>query len=150
MNPLHAKHAKHARHPQAALHRHLAMFGAAAVSFLALDAMWLSTMAPLLYRPALGPLVRENFDALAAIGFYASYVVGMVAFVVDPAQGRARAAATKGALFGFVAYATYDLTNQATLRGWPWTVTAADLCWGTVATACACAFASWITRAPQQ
>lgn len=106
------------------------------VAFLALDAVWLTTMADRLYRPALSALMRPDFDPWAAAAFYALYFVGVVAFVVLPATGAA-SAARRGALFGLVAYGTYDLTNQATLRGWPWHVTAADLAWGALATALA-------------
>ena len=103
-----------------------------------MDAAWLFLMAERLYRPAIGALMRDDFDKLAAGVFYACYVTGMVFFAVRPAH-RVRDAAGRGALFGLVAYATYDLTNQATLRGWPWGVTLADLAWGTCASAVACA-----------
>jgi len=101
---------------------------------LAMDAVWLSVMAGRLYRPQLGSLLRDNFDPLAAAIFYLLFVGGLVALVSIPAWegGRWSAAIGRGALFGLVAYATYDLTNQATMRGWSWLVTAADLAWGTV------------------
>ena len=102
--------------------------------FLLLDAAWLATMASRLYRPAIGHLMREDFDLLAAAGFYAIYLTGLVVFVVRPAAD-ARAALVRGALFGLVGYATYDLTNQATVVGWPWHLTAVDLAWGAFVTA---------------
>ena len=114
----------------------------AAVVFLLLDAIWLTAMAPLLYRPAIGHLMRADFDALAAALFYAIYLSGVVVFVVKPAVD-ARSAFTRGALFGLVSYATYDLTNQATLIDWPWRVTAADLAWGAFVTA-ASATVAWV------
>lgn len=114
----------------------------AAVAFVALDAVWLTTMASRLYRPALGHLMRDGFDVLPAAAFYAIYLAGVAFFAVLPASS-SRAAALRGALFGFVAYATYDLTNQATLRDWPWIVTFADLGWGAFATACAAAAGRW-------
>ena len=104
-------------------------FGVAAVVFLLLDATWLSLMASRLYRPALGHVMREDFEVAAAAVFYAIYIAGLVTFVVRPAADP-RAALARGALFGFVCYATYDLTNQATVVGWPWRVTFADLAWG--------------------
>jgi uncharacterized membrane protein len=117
------------------------------VVFLALDAVWLTTMAPLLYRPAIGHLMLDDFEPLPAFAFYLLYVIGIVTFAVMPGLARASAgsALARGALFGLVAYATYDLTNQATLRGWPWVVTLADLCWGSFVTAAAAAAACRLT-----
>jgi uncharacterized membrane protein len=125
--------------------RFILAFALAALAFLALDAVWLTTMASRLYRPAIGHMMREDFDVLAAAAFYAIYLAGLVVFVVLPAASP-RGAAARGALFGLVAYATYDLTNQATIVGWPWRVTLADLCWGALATSCAAAFAAWGCR----
>lgn len=130
--------------------RRLALaYAATAAVFLALDAVWLSTMYERLYRPAIGHLLRDGFAVAPALAFYAVYVAGVVAFAVRPglAAGRAAVAAAHGAGFGFVAYATYDLTNQATLRDWPWGVTLADLCWGALATAAAAAAACRVTLA---
>jgi uncharacterized membrane protein len=105
--------------------------------FLALDAIWLTLAADNLYRPAIGHLMREGFDGLAAALFYLLYAGAMVGFVVMPARN-VRAALLRGACFGLVAYATYDLTNQATLRDWPWHVTLLDLAWGSFVTAASC------------
>lgn len=116
------------------------VFGAAAFVFLALDAVWLTLMAERLYRPAIGHLMREGFDLLPAALFYLAYLTGMTVLVVLPSAD-ARGALARGALFGFVAYATYDLTNQATLRDWPWHVTLADLAWGSFVTAASAAAA---------
>jgi uncharacterized membrane protein len=104
-------------------------FVAAAVVFLLLDDAWLTTMASRLYRPAIGHVMREDFDALAAAAFYAIYLTGLVVFVVRPATN-GRMALARGALFGLVCYATYDLTNQATIVRWPWHITIIDLAWG--------------------
>jgi uncharacterized membrane protein len=121
--------------PKASRGRRFAVaFAAAAVVLLALDAAWLTTMAGRLYRPALGSLMRSDFDPLAAAAFYAIYLMGLVVFAVEPALN-ARSALARGAFFGFVCYATYDLTNQATLAGWPWHVTLADLGWGALLSA---------------
>lgn len=108
-------------------------FAAAAVVFLLLDAAWLSTMASRLYRPAIGHLMRPDFDLAAAAAFYAIYLSGLLVFVVRAAVSGVQAL-RRGALFGLVCYATYDLTNQATLIGWPWHVTLADLAWGAFVT----------------
>jgi len=118
----------------------LVAFGCGALVFLALDALWLGAMGSRLYRPAIGHLMRESFDLVAAAAFYVIYFAGMVGFAVLP-SARPRGAALRGAFFGLVAYATYDLTNQATLQGWSWRVTVADLAWGMCATATACAAA---------
>lgn len=117
----------------------LTAYGAAALAFLAIDAVWLSTMANLLYRPLLGDLLAPSFRLAPAVIFYAIYIAGIVFFAVRPAlaNGRLATAALNGAALGFVAYGTYDLTNQATLRDWPVIITVADMIWGTVLTASA-------------
>jgi len=122
---------------------------ASAVVFLVLDAIWLTLMADRLYRPALGHLMLERFALGPAAAFYAIYLAGVVVFAVSPALGSGRwlTALGLGALLGLMAYATYDLTNQATLKDWSWTVTMADLCWGTFVTAVAAAAAARITMA---
>jgi len=109
---------------------------ATAVSFLMLDATWLGLAASRLYRPKLGPLLLDRFSLPPAAGFYLIYLTGILVFAVGPALGTGRwtTALARGAMLGLVAYATYDLTNQATLRGWSSAVTLADLCWGTVVT----------------
>ncbi len=121
----------------------------AALFFLAMDAVWLSLMTPRLYLPLIGSLLRQPFDMVAAVLFYIVYVSGMVGLAIAPAlQARSIGqAAFRGGMLGFVAYATYDLTNQATLQGWSWTITLADLAWGTSATAAACALAALAVRA---
>ena len=124
--------------------RFLAAWFALALPFLALDAVWLTVMAQRLYRPALGALMRPDFDFAAAAAFYLLYFTGVVVFAVRAAAGT-REALWRGGLFGLVAYGTYDLTNQATLAGWPWHVTFVDLAWGTFATAVAAAIAHRIT-----
>ncbi len=124
--------------------RFLASWAATALPFLALDAVWLTLTAQRLYRPALGALMRPDFNLPAAAAFYLLYFTGVVVFAVRPASN-ARAALWRGALFGLVAYGTYDLTNQATLAGWAWQVTAADLAWGTFATATAATIAHLLT-----
>lgn len=117
--------------------RYLVAYLAAGIAFLAIDSIWLTTMADLLYRPLLGDLLADNFNLLPAVLFYLIYITGIVIFAVRPAlaTGRWTTAALFGALFGFCAYATYDLTNHATIRNWPAVITVADLCWGTLLTA---------------
>lgn len=112
---------------------------ATALGFLGCDAVWLSLMASRLYRPALGGLLREPFAMAPAVVFYVIYIAGILIFAVMPARatGNWYGATWRGALLGLMAYATYDLTNQATLRDWPLAITLADLCWGTALTALA-------------
>ncbi len=120
------------------------LFCVAIPVFLALDSLWLTFAAQRLYRPAIGHLMRDGFDLGAAALFYLLYGCGMVYFAIAPAR-HMRQALARGACFGLVAYATYDLTNQATLRGWPWRVTLADLAWGAFVTAASCAVAYRLT-----
>ena len=126
--------------------RHLVVaFLTAGAVFLAHDALWLSTMASWLYRPAIGHVMREDFDVLAAAAFYAIYLAGVAFFVVRPSTD-GRAALVRGAFFGLVCYATYDLTNQATIIHWPWHVTVIDLVWGAFVTAISASIAHRASR----
>ena len=117
--------------------------------FLALDAIWLTFAAQRLYRPLMGDMLLESFRVVPAMLFYLVYIAGIVVFAVSPALASERwtTAAFHGAFLGFLAYATYDLTNLATLRNWPMAVTIADLGWGTFVTACAATVGLLITRA---
>ncbi|MCO5070212.1 MAG: DUF2177 family protein [Rhizobiaceae bacterium] len=118
------------------------------VIFLAIDAVWLTTMSSRLYRQYLGDLLAESFNPTPAVLFYLIYVAGIVVFAISPAFGSGRwtTAALYGGMLGFLAYATYDLTNHATLRGWPAVITVADLCWGSALTAVAAAGGFLVTR----
>lgn len=120
-----------------------------AVVLLAIDSVWLWAMAGRLYRPHIGQLMRENFDPVAAIMFYVLFVFGLVVFASAPSWDSTRwiTPVWRGALFGLVAYGTYDLTNQATLRGWSWIVTGADLAWGMVLGGLATALGLGLSRA---
>lgn len=108
-----------------------------AVIFLGLDSVWLCNAADLLYRPMLGAILLERFRLVPAVLFYLLYVAGVVKFAVLPAleSGRWTTALVSGACLGLIAYGTYDLTNQATLKVWSALVTVVDLCWGTCLTA---------------
>jgi len=101
-----------------------------------LDAFWLSVVANKFYKSNLGSLLLEKPNMAAAVAFYIIYVIGIVAFVLTPAleKNSWQYAAGMGALFGFVAYATYDLTNLATLKGFSLKVVLVDLAWGTLLT----------------
>ena len=104
------------------------------VVFLVLDAIWLGVIAPRFYRVQISFLMADRPKWLAAGVFYLIFVAGLVLFVVSPGvrEGSLVKAALRGALFGLVTYATYDLTNLATVAGWPLLVTVVDLGWGTV------------------
>ena len=116
-------------------------YGAAALAMLALDAVWLTTMAPRLYQPRIGELMAAKPSLAPAVVFYLLYIFGIMALAVLPAlrEGGWRRLLIHAAVFGLVAYATYDLTNQATLKTWSTTVTLADMAWGTVITTIAAA-----------
>lgn len=117
---------------------------AVALVFGALDAVWLSWAGPNFYRPKLGDLLADSFRMAPALVFYAAYVAAVVWFAVRPGLANGIAyAALNGALLGAICYATYDLTNQATLRTWSTTVTIADIIWGAFATAVAASAATY-------
>lgn len=122
---------------------------ASAAVFLGLDAAWLSLAGQRLYRPLLGGMLLPRFSAPPAILFYLIYVAGIVVLAISPAlaAGRWRTASLHGALLGLVAYATYDLTNQATLRHWPVLLTWVDLLWGTTLTTVAATLGYCAARA---
>jgi uncharacterized membrane protein len=104
---------------------------------LALDSVWLTLTGEPLYRANIGDLLMDGFRPLPAVFFYLLYIVGILVFVVPRADTPRRFAriALSGAFFGLVCYATYDLTNFATLKTWSLTVTLADMAWGVVLTA---------------
>ncbi|HEX9167970.1 MAG TPA: DUF2177 family protein [Roseiarcus sp.] len=111
----------------------------ALVVFCGLDFVWLSYAGDAIYRPAIGEFLRSGFDARPAVAFYLIYVFGLVFLSIRLAASLAEAT-SRGAVYGFCAYATYDFTNQATLRHWPLTLSLMDMAWGTalsgVAAAC--------------
>jgi uncharacterized membrane protein len=117
--------------------RFLGLYGSAMVTFLALDLLWLGVVARGFYANQLGHLMRPDVRWGAAFLFYAIYVLGIVVLAVLPAldAGSLARAAGLGALLGLVAYAAYDLTNMATLAGFPARMVAVDMIWGTVLTA---------------
>lgn len=121
----------------------LATFAVMAV----IDGIWLTVVARGFYRDNLGPLIGETTSWPPAIAFYVIYSIGAWYFATQPGvdDGSALTAALRGGAFGFVAYATYDLTNHATLRGWPTIITIVDMAWGTVLTAVVAGIAAWIT-----
>jgi uncharacterized membrane protein len=102
--------------------------------FFAIDMFWLGLVARTFYRKHLGFLMAPNLNWLAAIIFYLLFIVGILVFVVLPGleSGSLRDTLLRAALFGLITYATYDLTNLATLKDWPIIITVVDMIWGTV------------------
>ncbi|MBE7436454.1 MAG: DUF2177 family protein [Anaerolineales bacterium] len=118
------------------------------LAFLAIDSIWLGLVAPSFYQSQIGYILAENPNFLAAGFFYLLFVLGMVVFVVEPGvrEGTLIKAVRRGAVFGLVTYATYDLTNLATLEGWPVLVTVVDLAWGTILSAAVTLVSVWAGR----
>jgi uncharacterized membrane protein len=102
--------------------------------FIVIDMVWLTLVAKKFYRDQIGFLMKDDPNWIAAIVFYLLFIVGLVVFVIAPAieKNSWLHALLFGALFGVIAYATYDLTNLATLKDWPLLVTIVDLTWGAV------------------
>ncbi len=113
-----------------------AVYLAALLTFLVLDGIWLGIVARGFYVDQLGHLMRPSPNWGIAGAFYLMYVVGILVFAVLPGHGQSSwlLAAGLGALFGFIAYGTYDLTNLATLRGWPPLMSMVDMVWGALLT----------------
>lgn len=101
--------------------------------FFAIDMVWLGLVANKFYQSQIGHLLG-NVNWSAAIIFYLVYIVGILIFAVMPGieSGSWQKALLWGALFGFFTYATYDFTNLATLKDWPYLVVLVDVIWGTV------------------
>jgi uncharacterized membrane protein len=115
--------------------RYMSLYLACAVVFFVIDFIWLSLAGPTIYKREIGNLLLEQPNLLVAAGFYLFYVVGLVLLVAAPANGDVLKALLMGAVLGFVAYGTYDLTNLSTMRGFTPTIAAIDMAWGTFLTA---------------
>jgi uncharacterized membrane protein len=118
------------------------------IVFGTIDAVWLTTMGAILYRPALGDILAQSLRVVPAIAFYLSFPIGIVIFAVLPGL-RAQSpvtAATLALLFGALAYATYDLTNYATLRNWTLQITVVDIAYGALASSIAATVAFFAVR----
>ena len=115
---------------------------------LPLDVAWLSTAGPTIYKQQIGPLLLDKPAMGPAAAFYLLYGGGVVFFAVAPAlrDGSWSTALLYGAVFGFMAYATYDLSNLATLRGYTTTIALVDLAWGTVLTGVSATVAYAVAR----
>lgn len=104
--------------------------------FFAIDLIWLGVLAKDMYRKYLGGLLSDQVNWTAAIIFYLLFIVGIFIFAIAPAVAKdsIRQAIVMGMLFGFFTYATYDLTNLATLKNWPVKIVFIDIIWGMVLT----------------
>lgn len=102
--------------------------------FLLIDMLWLGVVAKSLYRKEMVDVIKTDFNWIAAFSFYLIFIGGLVTFVLAPAveKGSWTHALVYGALFGFVTYATYDLTNLAVTKDWPLFISLVDMVWGAV------------------
>lgn len=105
------------------------------VIFTLVDLFWLVKVAPRLYRRFIGHLMSDQVNKVGAALFYIIFIIGLVVFVIRPYADSPVNAFLFGGMFGLVTYATYDLTNLATLKSWPVAITVVDLLWGTFVTA---------------
>lgn len=112
------------------------LYGLTTLVFFAIDMVWLGLIANKFYFKNLGDLMRSPINWAPAILFYLLYIIGILYLAVYPGGEKDswKLVATHAAVFGFLAYATYDLTNLATVKGWPLNVTLVDLVWGTAIT----------------
>jgi uncharacterized membrane protein len=129
--------------------RYLSMYVATLIPFLIADLLWLGVVARKFYKSELGALMADPIDLKVAMAFYLLFPIGIVIFAVAPAlaAGSAGQALLLGALFGFFCYATYDLTNLATLKNWPLKLSLVDMLWGTVLTGTSALAGYWLARA---
>jgi len=111
-----------------------AAYAGALATLVVADMIWLGSMVSRVYRPTLGDILLSGVNLPPAIVFYLLYPVGVLIFAVAPAlkNGSPTDAIVSGALFGFFAYTTYDLSNYATLRNWTLQLTIIDIAWGTL------------------
>jgi len=126
--------------------KYLILYAACALIFFPLDFIWLSTMGKGFYQRELGGLLLERPNLVIAGLFYLAYLVGVVALVAAPAEGDVMKALLMGAVLGFVAYGTYDLTNLSTVKGFTPMVALVDMAWGTALTALTAAGGVWVSR----
>lgn len=117
--------------------KYLLAYGATALAFCVLDFTWLTIVAPKFYQAQIGSLLLDKPNLLPALAFYILYIAGLVTFCVAPALDASSwtRALVLGGVFGLVAYATYDLSNLATLKGWTTTLSLVDIGWGALASA---------------
>ena len=123
-------------------------YAATLIIFTVIDLIWLGFIAKGFYRTQLAGLMADKINVAVAGLFYLVYALGILIFAVAPqlASGSWKDAFVTGALFGFFAYAVYDLTNLATLKNWPLALTIVDLAWGSLLTGMSAALTVLIVR----
>jgi uncharacterized membrane protein len=128
--------------------QNLIVYGITTVIFFALDMVWLGLIAKNFYRQKLGFILSPEVNWKAAIVFYLLYIGGILFFAVLPSlkEQQWQTALLNGAILGMLCYATYDLTNMATIKNWPLSIVIVDIIWGTVLTG-SCAVISYFIAA---
>jgi uncharacterized membrane protein len=113
---------------------YLKLYFATLIAFLAIDMVWLGLVARTVYQKYLGFLLTPTTNWIAAVLFYLLFILGILVFVVVPGleNNLLKVTLLRAALFGLITYATYDLTNLATVKNWPVLITVIDMAWGTV------------------
>jgi len=127
---------------------YLKLYLASLAVFFAVDMVWLGLIARRFYAKQIGHLMAAQVNWAAAVIFYLLFVAGLLYFAVIPGlqAGSYGRALLLGALYGLITYATYDLTNLATLRGWPLTLTLVDIAWGLTLASLVSSAAYWADR----
>jgi uncharacterized membrane protein len=128
--------------------KYVELYALTAIVFFAIDFVWLSVATSKIYRPFIGDLLLERPNLPVAAAFYLLYVIGVLVLASLPGYEKSSlgTAVLRGAIFGLLAYGTYDLTNLSTLKGWAWQVSVIDMVWGTVLTGTVAAVGYAIAR----
>lgn len=119
------------------------------LSMILIDGLWLGIMVKRFYVPNIGHLFGKSMAILPGVIFYILYAIALNVFVVLPALKNSTGylpVLMMGMLFGMAAYGTYDLTNQAILKNWPWMVTIVDIVWGSCLTGVVSVISTFVTR----
>jgi len=127
---------------------YLKLYLVTTIAFFAIDMVWLGLVARTFYRKYLGFLMAPSPNWLAAIIFYLLFIVGILVFVVLPGleDNSFKTTLLRAALFGLITYATYDLTNLATVKDWPVLITVVDMAWGTVLSVAVSSISFWLGK----
>lgn len=130
------------------LFKYILLYFSTLIIFFIVDMIWLGVIAKKFYRDQLGALLLDNFKWAPAFIFYFMFICGLLIFVVIPSLEKKSLlyAVSFGAMFGLIAYATYDLTNLATLKGWPIHLTIVDMIWGAVLSAIVSSFSYLVAK----
>ena len=123
---------------------HIKLYFAALAIFLVLDMFWLLVLARNFYQQQIGQYMRPDPNLYAAGAFYLLFIAGLLYFAILPGAHAPLHAALRGAFFGLLTYATYDLTNLAIMRDWPLLLTLVDLLWGSALCAVVAAATAWL------